>query len=298
MSAGTTLLARAPTAGRPRVLAYWSLIKDLQTGLLLLTAAAAYGTGCCRNLDAPGIAALLGSLFLAVSGSTILNMVLDRDIDARMARTAARPLPSGRIDAREATLLGAIMSVIGVAWALQLDALYGVIVLAGLLLDVVVYTAWLKRRMPFAVVIGGLAGAMPALAGRTLAVGHIDAVGLLLAAVILCWIPTHIMTLQIRYAGDYRLAAVPTFPAAFGVSATRGVILASTVLTWLLMLCAGIAIGLDANRLRGLAVLGAVLTALAGAGALRAQSGLNFALYKGASLYMLASELLLLVGAF
>jgi protoheme IX farnesyltransferase len=274
------------------------LIKDLQTGLLLLTAATAYSTGCCANLNAAGMGALLGSLFLAVSGSTILNMVLDRDIDARMSRTAARPLPSGRITTGEAAFLGAAMSLSGVGWALALDPLYGAVVLAGLLLDVVVYTAWLKRRTPLAVVIGGLAGAMPALAGRALAVGQIDAAGLLLAGVILCWIPTHIMTLQIRCRDDYAAAGVPTFPAAFGISVTRGVILASTVLTWLLMLAAGLALGLPAYHMRALAVLGAVLAGLAGAGAWRGKARLNFALYKGASLYMLASELLLLSGAF
>lgn len=297
MSTGMTAFAPA-ARGSARRATYWSLIKDLQTGLLLLTAATAYGTGCCRNLSAPGIGALLGSLFLAVSGSTVLNMVLDRDIDAAMTRTAARPLPSGRITAPEAVILGAALAAGGVAWAFRLDVLYGAVVLAGLLLDVMVYTAWLKRRTPFAVVIGGLAGAMPALAGRTLAVGQIDAVGLLLAAVIVCWIPTHIMTLQMRCRDDYARAGVPTFPAAFGVAVTRGVILTSTLLTWLLMLGAGVALGLPAARLRGLGAAGALLAALAAAGALCERSRLNFALYKGASLYMLASELLLLVGAF
>ncbi|MCU0507242.1 MAG: protoheme IX farnesyltransferase [Anaerolineae bacterium] len=298
MNAGSATIRPATRARLCRPAAYWALIKDLQTGLLLLTAATAYSTGCCANLNAAGMGALLGSLFLAVSGSTILNMVLDRDIDARMSRTAARPLPSGRITTGEAAFLGAAMSLSGVGWALALDPLYGAVVLAGLLLDVVVYTAWLKRRTPLAVVIGGLAGAMPALAGRALAVGQIDAAGLLLAGVILCWIPTHIMTLQIRCRDDYAAAGVPTFPAAFGISVTRGVILASTVLTWLLMLAAGLALGLPAYHMRALAVLGAVLAGLAGAGAWRGKARLNFALYKGASLYMLASELLLLSGAF
>ena len=298
MSAGTTAFAPAPAVRLSRPAAYWALIKDLQTGLLLLTAAAAYGTGCCRNLDAPGMAALLGSLFLAVSGCTVLNMVLDRDIDAAMARTAARPLPSGQISPREAAALGGCLSLAGVAWALRLDALYGGVVLAGLLLDVVVYTAWLKRRTPFAVLIGGLAGAMPALAGRVLAVGHIDIVGLLLAAVILCWIPSHILTLQLRRRDEYAAAGVPTIPAAFGVAATRALILGSTALTWLLMVGAGVAIGLPADRLRALAVLGGLLTALAAAGALRGGPRLNFALYKGASVYLLISELALLLSAF
>ena len=157
---------------------------------------------------------MIGSLFLAISGSTVLNMAYDRDIDSVMKRTCWRPLPSGQVSVREAVLLGSILSALGVGWALALAPLYGAVVFAGLFFDAVVYTAWLKRRTPYAILIGGLAGGMPVLAGRVLAIGYIDAVGVMLALGVLLWIPTHIMTFSMRHFDDYRAAGIPTFPGA------------------------------------------------------------------------------------
>ena len=90
--------------------------------------------------------------------------------------------------------------------------IYGAIVFAGLFFDVVVYTIWLKRRTPYSIIIGGLAGGMPVLAGRTLAVGQIDTVGVMLALGVLFWIPTHIMTFSMRHFDDYRTAGRADLP--------------------------------------------------------------------------------------
>ena len=130
---------------RAKLRLYWRLIKSLQTGLLLLTGLAGYASGVV-DWHWPVVSGLTGSLFLAISGSTILNMWYDRDIDAVMGRTCERPLPAGRISPREALALGLVLGFSGVAWALVMDPLYGLIVFAGLFFDVVVYTAWLKRR--------------------------------------------------------------------------------------------------------------------------------------------------------
>ena len=83
------------------------------------------------------------------------------------------------------------------------------------------YTVWLKRRTPYSIIIGGLAGGMPVLAGRVLATGQIDLVGVMLALGVLLWIPTHIMTFAMRHFDDYQAAHVPTFPAPYGFHATR-----------------------------------------------------------------------------
>jgi protoheme IX farnesyltransferase len=275
---------------------YWALIKDLQTGLLVLTAAAAYATGCCTNLHGGALAELAGSLLLAVSGCTILNMVYDRDIDARMPRTAARPLPTGRLGPAEALVLGSLLAVGGVVWAFAIDGLYGGVVLAGLLLDALVYTVWLKRRTPYAILIGGLSGGMPALAGRALATGQLDAVGLLLALGVLLWIPTHIMTFTIKYQGDYARAGIPTFPAVYGVTATRAIIAVSTVLAVAVFLAAGALVHLPPVYAQvawglGLALIGLVLLAL-----VRPDARLNFVLYKGASVYMLGMMIVFILG--
>ncbi|MGB7095024.1 MAG: UbiA family prenyltransferase, partial [Anaerolineales bacterium] len=150
---------------------YWPLLKSLQTALLLATGLAGFMSARCPIFGWQILLGVTGSLFFAISGSTVLNMWYDRDIDARMQRTCQRPLPAGKISPRAGLTFGLILSVIGVAWAFSLSTLYGTIVFAGLFFDVVIYTIWLKRRTAWSIVWGGIAGAMPVLAGRALATG-------------------------------------------------------------------------------------------------------------------------------
>ncbi|MCX6027997.1 MAG: UbiA family prenyltransferase [Chloroflexi bacterium] len=273
---------------------YLALIKSLQTALLLLTGLAGFVSA--HGLTAwPAALAAAGSLFLAISGSTVLNMAYDRDIDGRMARTACRPLPSGQISLREVVLFGGTLAALGVGWALALAPLYAAVVFAGLFFDVVVYTVWLKRRTPYAILIGGLSGGMPVLAGRVLAVGQVDAVGVLLALGVLCWIPTHIMTLSMRCHGDYCAAGVPTFPAAYGFRATRAIIAVSALAAAAAMTAAAVLVCVPAASLRVLMALNAALVGLAVATLARPSDRLNFALFKFASLYMLGAMVIVAV---
>lgn len=279
-----------------RLRLYWTLIKSLQTGLLLVTAAAGYLSACCLNPQAVSLAGLLGSLFLAVGGTTVLNMVWDRDIDACMPRTARRPLPAGQIRPAEAWVLGGLLTAAGLIWAVSLDTRYAAVVLAGVGLDWLVYTIWLKRRTPWSIVIGGLAGGMPALAGRVLALGQVDLTGLLLALAVLLWIPTHILTFSIRYQRDYAAAGVPTFPAVCGVRGTQRIIALTTLLAAACLLAVGRLVGLPLMEMACLGGAGALLITLAGWSALKPSPKLNFALYKAASIYMLAAMMLIIVG--
>jgi len=278
--------------------AYWTLIKSLQTGLLLITGLAAYMSVRCPVTTWETLLAVTATLFLSISGSTVLNMVYDRDIDAKMKRACMRPLPSGKVSVREALLLGLALSIAGVGGAFVMSPLYGAVVLAGLFFDVVVYTIWLKRRTPYSIIIGGLAGGMPALAGRALAVGAIDPLGILLALSVLLWIPTHIMTFNIKYADDYARAGVPTFPSAYGNHATRIIITLSSVGAAMAVTFAAIGIGMSWGYLRLLVVLGAGLFALAAASMWRPSERLNHGLFKYASVYMLGSMVLLAAEAF
>jgi protoheme IX farnesyltransferase len=271
---------------------YWPLIKSLQTGLLLFTGFAGFVSARCPYLEASTTLGLLGSLFLAISGSTILNMVYDRDIDSMMERTCLRPLPAGTVSAQEALILGSVISVVGVAWALILDSLYGLVVFAGLFFDVVVYTLLLKRRTAWSVVWGGIAGGMPVLAGRVLAVGMIDWVGIALTLAVLFWIPTHILTFSLRYQNDYANAGVPTFPSQYGVVFTQRVIALSAILATIAMGISAIGIGLTWGYLRVLIVLSAGLFFFALSSMIRPSMQLNFGLFKYASLYMLGSMLI------
>jgi protoheme IX farnesyltransferase len=110
---------------------YWQMTKYLQTGLLLSTGLAGYMSARCPVQTWQMVLALAGSLFLAISGSTVINMVYDRDIDARMPRTQKRPLPNGKVGVGEALTLGSVLSIIGIGWAAFLSPLYGLVVLGG-----------------------------------------------------------------------------------------------------------------------------------------------------------------------
>jgi len=192
---------------------YSPLTKSLQTGLLLSTGLAGYMSARCPVMYWHTFLGLGVSLFMAIAGSTILNMWYDRDIDAVMNRTHHRPLADGRVSPAAALRLGLVLAALGISLAVAMSPLYGLVVFAGLFFDFVVYTIWLKRRTCWSIVWGGVAGGMPILAGRVLGLGTVDGVGILLALAVLFWIPTHILTFSMRYFPDYQAAKIPTFPA-------------------------------------------------------------------------------------
>ncbi|NIM93253.1 MAG: protoheme IX farnesyltransferase [Anaerolineales bacterium] len=272
--------------------ASWALIKSLQTGLLLLTGLAGYMSARCPVTTWQTLLGLIGSLFLAISGSTVLNMFFDRDIDALMERTCTRPLPRGELSPNEALILGLMMSTVGVVWAFLMDPMYGAIVFSGLFFDVVIYTIWLKRRTAWSIIWGGLAGGMPVLAGRVLGLGTIDWVGIALCLAVLFWIPTHIMTFNLRYKEDYERAQIPTFPSQYGEARTHIMIAVSSIASAIAMAVAAVGIGMTWGYLRVLAVLSIGLLLLAISYLIQPTSKKNFGLFKYASVYMMSSMLL------
>ena len=274
---------------------YWPLTKSLQTGLLVSTGLAGYMSARCPVFTIPTMIGLLVSLVASISGSTILNMWWDRDIDASMARTKKRPLASGVIDPHEALKVGLIVSAFGVGLALYMDVLYGLIIFAGLFFDVVIYTIWLKRRTCWSIVWGGISGGMPILAGRALGLGSLDWIGVVLSLGILFWIPTHILTFSMRYFNDYQAARVPTFPSTYGFATTRATIAISSILAALAMGAAAWGIGMEWGFLRLLGVLSGGLFLLAVGMIFRPSERVNFGLFKYASLYMLAAMLLMMI---
>jgi heme o synthase len=280
---------------KSKIKLYWPLTKPLQSGLLLATGMAGYMSARCPVFNLDTLLNLTVSLFLAIAGSTVLNMWWDSDIDAKMGRTKKRPTSSGHVTEREVLLLGLILSVIGVGLAVAMDALYGLIVFGGLFFDVVVYSMWLKRCTAWSIVWGGIAGAMPILAGRVLGLGSIDWIGLTLALGVLFWIPTHTLTFSMKFEKDYAAACVPTFPSTYGLGVTRATIAISSVLAALAMVIAGYGIGMAWGFLRLLGVLSAGLFLLAVAMTFRPSERINFGLFKYASLYMLASMILVSV---
>ncbi len=276
--------------------AYLALTKPLQTLLLLITGVCAYALSRPGAVNGSELAAAALALTGAVAGCTVLNMILDRDIDARMGRTVRRPLPAGRVSVRAALIFGLALSVPGLALAWALSPLFGLIVSLGFGIDLGVYTLWLKRRTPLSILWGGISGGMPALAGRALAIGRVDLVGVLLAAGVLLWIPAHILTLATHYAREYHLAGVPVWPNVYGPTATRRVIALATLLDVAVLGTAGWLLSIHPVTLGVLAVLGAGLTGLSVAVLLRPTERLNWVLFKFASLYMLGAFVCLTIG--
>jgi heme o synthase len=276
---------------------YWPLIKSTQTGLLLSTGLAGY-----LSAHTPvSIVMLIGlsiSLSLAISGSTIMNMWYDHDIDAKMKRTHKRPVASGALSQTEVFRVGMVVSLIGVGWAIAIAPLYGLVVFAGWFFDVIVYTLWLKRRTCWSIVWGGISGAMPILAGRALAVGQIDLIGILLALAVLFWIPTHTLTFSMKFLNDYNAAGVPTFPSTYGIDFTRAIIALSAVLACVAIGWGSVLIGVQAGFLRLLAVLASGLLILSLTTVARPSEMVNFGLFKYASLYMLISMIVLAIAPF
>ena len=276
---------------------YWPLIKSLQTALLILTGLAGYVSARCPVYNLLTITGLLGSLLLTVSGATILNMVWDRDIDAKMDRTKNRPLPRGLINVDEAWIAGISIALLGLFWAATLDLAYALVIFAGLFIDVVIYTIWLKRKTAWSIVWGGVSGGMPILAGRVLGTGDIDGIGVLFALGILFWIPTHIMTFSIKYAEDYVAAGVPTFPSRYGIHKTRVIIAISSLLSALSILTSGLLMDLTIGYLRLIIVLAVGLMGLALSTMYGASERVNFGLFKYASLFMMTSMFMVILGA-
>jgi protoheme IX farnesyltransferase len=272
---------------------YWSLTKSLQTGLLLITGLAGFMSARSPVIHWYDFLGLALSLFLAIAGSTIINMWYDRDLDAVMNRTHHRPLADGRLSSKKAFRLGLVLAILGVGMSVAMSPLYGLIVSAGVIFDAVVYTLWLKRRTSWSIVWGGISGGMPILAGRVLGIGSIDGIGILLGLAVLFWIPTHILTFSMRYSEDYQAAGIPTFPAIYGYHFTRISIAVSSVISALCITAAGILIGVQWGFVRLLAVLSAGLLFLAAATVFRPTERVNFGLFKYASVFMLCAMILL-----
>jgi heme o synthase len=276
---------------------YWPLIKSRQTFLLALTGVAGYLCERPVPMDWPRFAGLAGSLLVTIGGCTVINMVFDRDIDQKMARTRQRPLAAMQIHVGAAAALGSALIVLGLLWSLSLSVLYFSLALAGAGLDVLVYTIWLKRRSAWSILWGGLSGGIPILAGRALVLGRVDTTGLLLAFAIICWIPSHNLTLGMLYSEDYINAGVPTFINVYGLATTRAFVALSSLSSAILMAAAFIRLDLS---LPVYAILGVSSLGLVGLAVYvwtwSSQKAVG-ALYKYSSFYMLAAMVLLMLTA-
>jgi protoheme IX farnesyltransferase len=155
--------------------------------------------------------------YLMAGGANAVNMYLDRDIDDRMARTRLRPIPSGRLAAREVLVFGILLATTATyVLAHFANVLTAALALAGFYFYVFVYTRWLKRSTPQNIVIGGAAGAFPPLVGWAAVTGHIDLLAVYLFLIIFYWTPPHFWALALLKQRDYDRAGVPMAPLVWG----------------------------------------------------------------------------------
>jgi protoheme IX farnesyltransferase len=171
------------------------------------------------------------AIAIGAGASGSLNMWYDADIDRLMARTATRPIPSGRMRGGEALAFGLVLSFFSVmTLGLAANWLAAGLLAFTILYYVVVYTMWLKRRTPQNIVIGGAAGALPPMVGYAAATGSLSLSSLVLFAIIFVWTPPHFWSLALVKSADYGRAGVPMAPNVWGPDATRKQILAYAIL--------------------------------------------------------------------
>ena len=238
MRRGTTApLSLSPGAlSQSAVSADWSELRDWIALLKPRVMTLVVFTGLVGMLVAPGhIHPVLGAtailcIALGAGAAGCINMWYDRDIDAVMRRTARRPIPAGRIEAGAALAFGVVLSVFSVVlMGLATNWAAGAWLAGSILFYVFVYTMWLKRRTPQNIVIGGAAGAFPPVIGWAAVTGGVDALPLILFAIVFAWTPPHFWSLSLWAHDDYQRAGVPMLPVAAGARETRRQIMLYTV---------------------------------------------------------------------
>lgn len=213
---------RHVAALRPRLAGLVALTKPRIIELLLVTTVPVMlvASRTVPSLRLVVLTVVGGSL--AAGGANAMNMLYDRDIDAVMDRTKARPLVAGVVSPTEALALAISLEAAAfVVLGFEVNLLSAVLALCAAVFYVGVYTVWLKRRSPSNIVIGGAAGAVPVLVGWSAVTGHLSLAAWVMFAVVFFWTPPHFWSLAIRYKDDYTRADVPMLPS---VSDPTGVV--------------------------------------------------------------------------
>jgi protoheme IX farnesyltransferase len=241
------VLAAAGATG-PAALGWWQTVSDyfeltkpkVQT-LLLFTTVATMEIAGDPKVSLIALTCLGG--YLSAGGAGAFNHYWDRDLDARMKRTASRPIPAGRIAPRNALIFGLALAALSfLELSLTVNVLAASLALAGFVGYVGVYTMWLKRRTPQNIVIGGAAGAIPPLVGWAAVRGSVSWTAVYLFAIVFYWTPPHFWALSLLMKDEYARVGVPMMPVARGERETRRQIVLYTLLLYgisQLPFCAG-----------------------------------------------------------
>ncbi len=214
-----------------RVPDYFALMKPRVMVLAVFTALVALLVAPGHVDPVVGAASVL-AIAAGAGAAGALNMWYDADIDALMSRTAARPIPRGRVSAAEALVFGLLLSGAAVVvLGLVANVKAAVLLAFAIFFYIAVYTAWLKRSTPQNIVIGGAAGALPPVIGWTAAAGEVGLEPLILFLIIFLWTPPHFWALSLNRSSDYARAGVPMLPLVVGRAATiRQILIYSALL--------------------------------------------------------------------
>jgi heme o synthase len=220
---------------------YLTLTKPKVQSLLLLTTVTTMLIAGDPSLGLILLTCLGG--YLSAGGAGAINHWFDRDIDAQMARTANRPVPSGRVAPAAALTFGCVLAALSILeLSLTVNVLAASLSFAGFLGYVFLYTVGLKRRTPQNIVIGGAAGAVPPLVGWAAVRGSVGGLAVLAFFIVFFWTPPHFWALSLLMKGEYEKVGVPMLPVVRGEAETRRQILLYTVLLYAvtqLPFCAG-----------------------------------------------------------
>ncbi len=212
--------------------AYWEVTKPKIWYLLVFTAlASTLIASYINSIEVSWLIYLLvfASVTSGAAGANTLTSYIDRDIDAIMDRTKHRPIPSGKIPPRNALYYGLILVSIALilSWFINIYA-FGLMAF-GLFDNIIVYSKWLKRRSASNIILGGFSGGAPALIGYVAVTLNNIEIGLILAALVFLWTPTHIWSLALRVRDDYAKAKVPMLPVVMSQQTSIRIIAVATL---------------------------------------------------------------------
>jgi heme o synthase len=255
------MAAMTLAATRSRVAAYVALTKPRIIELLLVTTVPVMFVA---EDGVPPLGLILATVVggsLAAGGANAINMVVDRDIDAVMARTQGRPLVTGELTPRAALTFALVLEVAAFAllWG-TVNLLSAGLAVSACLFYVFVYTLWLKRTSTQNIVIGGAAGAVPTLIGWTAVTGRLAWAPVVLFGLIFFWTPPHFWALAIRYRDDYSAAEVPMLPSVEALPVVARRIIGYSVAVWALSVLFAPVAGMGPLYLVAAVVLGAAFT--------------------------------------
>ncbi|MCF4968117.1 heme o synthase [Nostoc sp. CMAA1605] len=203
------------------VQSYYQLTKPRIIPLLLITTAGSMWIAAKGEVDPLLLLVTLAGGTLAAASAQTINCIYDRDIDYEMERTRHRPMPSGRVQPRDALIFAIALAILSFTLlSVFANLLAASLALSGIIFYVLVYTHWLKRHSTQNIVIGGAAGAIPALVGWAAVTGTLSWAAWLIFAIVFLWTPPHFWALALMIRDDYAKVGIPMLPVVEGAAVT------------------------------------------------------------------------------